>query len=234
MNRKPTHYDVLGVPRTATAAEIRSAYIALMKLHHPDAMAATGASKAPLINRCYAILRDSRKRSVYDAHLALQMDAPAHAPIARPLRTAPKRSGSHGWHGTAMMAVAACLVCAPLLMPLIAEPTGGGASHGSFGWISSKPSNVPPDPSLSFPAAEDIRHQALVATSVNTAHAIYASRDCFEKATQQGTFSSAALCISFDEAFLYWRKAPGLIGSLPPYYADDMVAMREAEALSPF
>ena len=31
-----THHDVLGVARDATAAEVKAAYIALAKLHHPD------------------------------------------------------------------------------------------------------------------------------------------------------------------------------------------------------
>ena len=34
--REPGHYEELGVAPTATAAEIRAAYVALAREHHPD------------------------------------------------------------------------------------------------------------------------------------------------------------------------------------------------------
>ena len=62
-----TYYEIFGVSRTATGDEIRTAYIGLMKQYHPDVADEPADSKAPemvaLLNRCYAVLRDPRKRA---------------------------------------------------------------------------------------------------------------------------------------------------------------------------
>ena len=63
----PTHYDTLGVSRTATADEIQSAYRAAAKRQHPDLSGSeTGAAMAQ-INHAYAVLGDPQSRQQYDA-----------------------------------------------------------------------------------------------------------------------------------------------------------------------
>lgn len=63
----PTHYDTLGVSRTATADEIQSAYRAAAKRQHPDLSGSeTGAAMAQ-INQAYAVLGDPQSRQQYDA-----------------------------------------------------------------------------------------------------------------------------------------------------------------------
>lgn len=63
-----THYERLGVRPDATAAEIREAYRALARQHHPDrGPVDTGAMAA--INEAYRVLGDPARRAVYDAAL---------------------------------------------------------------------------------------------------------------------------------------------------------------------
>jgi hypothetical protein len=63
-----THYETLGVRADATTAEIRDAYRALARRHHPDrGPVDTGAMAA--INEAYRVLGDPARRAVYDAAL---------------------------------------------------------------------------------------------------------------------------------------------------------------------
>ena len=63
-----SHYTTLGVASTATAAEIKSAYRALAKKHHPDLNPGDAASEARFkeITNAFDILGDAEKRAKYD------------------------------------------------------------------------------------------------------------------------------------------------------------------------
>jgi len=65
------YYEVLGVPRTATAERIKSAYRQLARKHHPDlqptAERAKAAERFKEINEAYEVLSDPDKRAKYDA-----------------------------------------------------------------------------------------------------------------------------------------------------------------------
>jgi len=65
------YYEVLGVPRTATAEEIKRAYRSLARKHHPDlqpaAERARAAERFKEINEAHEVLSDSDKRAKYDA-----------------------------------------------------------------------------------------------------------------------------------------------------------------------
>ena len=58
------HYAALGVPRTATAAEIKQAFRKLASQHHPDKGGDT--AKFQSIQAAYAVLGDEQKRAEYD------------------------------------------------------------------------------------------------------------------------------------------------------------------------
>lgn len=67
MATKRDYYEVLGVSKSASEAEIKSAYRKLALEWHPDRNKAAGANeKFKEINEAYAVLSDSTKKSQYD------------------------------------------------------------------------------------------------------------------------------------------------------------------------
>jgi len=72
---EPRHYEELGVPPTATVAEIRAAYVALAREHHPDRTSgqaagerAASAARMARVNAAWTVLSDPARRAAYDAH----------------------------------------------------------------------------------------------------------------------------------------------------------------------
>lgn len=64
---KQSFYDILGVPKGATQAEIKKAYAKLAREFHPDKNTASDAKqKFSAINEAYQTLSDEKKRQVYD------------------------------------------------------------------------------------------------------------------------------------------------------------------------
>ena len=65
------YYEVLGVPRSASAQEIKKVYRQLARKHHPDlqpaAERAQAAERFKEINEAYEVLSDPDKRAKYDA-----------------------------------------------------------------------------------------------------------------------------------------------------------------------
>lgn len=61
------YYDILGVPRTASADEIRSAYRSLARKLHPDVnKAPDAAQRFGEVQEAYDVLADQQKRKQYD------------------------------------------------------------------------------------------------------------------------------------------------------------------------
>ena len=62
-------YQILGVTRTASAAEIRVHYVRLLKLHHPDTAGRLHARLAD-VQAAYRCLADPAMRAAHDRRLA--------------------------------------------------------------------------------------------------------------------------------------------------------------------
>lgn len=88
------YYEILGVPRTAKADEIKSAHRRLAKKLHPDVNKAPDASaKFNELQEAFAILSDPQKRAAYDrfGHAGVGVGA------ADAEREAGGRSGQSAW-----------------------------------------------------------------------------------------------------------------------------------------
>ena len=68
--RYVSYYNLLGLSKNATRVEIKSAFLTLSKLHHPDLNPASASEEANKkfreINEAYSVLIDPAKRSIYD------------------------------------------------------------------------------------------------------------------------------------------------------------------------
>src|SRR2546423_8884598 len=62
------YYQVLGVPKNASAADIKKAYRKLAQKHHPDANAGNREAEERFkeVSAAYDVLGDTEKRSQYD------------------------------------------------------------------------------------------------------------------------------------------------------------------------
>ena len=79
MADKKDYYDILGVPKTASEVEIKSAFRKLAKKYHPDVNNTPEAeSKFKEIGEAYSILSDAEKRKSYDqfGHAAFEQGGP--------------------------------------------------------------------------------------------------------------------------------------------------------------
>jgi molecular chaperone DnaJ len=65
---KADYYELLGVSRTATDAELKSAFRKLAMKHHPDKNPGDQAAEAKFkeLNEAYQVLSDQQKRAAYD------------------------------------------------------------------------------------------------------------------------------------------------------------------------
>ena len=71
-------YDTLGIPKNASADEIKKAYRKLARKHHPDANAGDAAAEAKFkeVQTAYDVLSDPEKRKAYDTYGSANGRAP--------------------------------------------------------------------------------------------------------------------------------------------------------------
>jgi hypothetical protein len=86
-DRNVTHYEVLGVDRTASPAAIRSAYLARARAAHPDLQTdarrrADAEVEMRRLNEAWSVLGHEDRRLAYDAalHDRAWRDRPANSP----------------------------------------------------------------------------------------------------------------------------------------------------------
>jgi molecular chaperone DnaJ len=99
-----THYDVLGVSREASTAQIRAAFRRLARAHHPDTSASGSAEALAPIHEAWRVLGDPALRRQYDRSLAADV-RPQVEPdyVPSPTLIAPPQS-SFPWRFLAGMA----------------------------------------------------------------------------------------------------------------------------------
>jgi hypothetical protein len=86
--READYYELLGVDRGASAAQIRSAYLSLAKATHPDVGGAPDSFH--LLQQAYQTLRDPARRAAYDRSTARLRPLSAR-PVTMPVpRTGPR------------------------------------------------------------------------------------------------------------------------------------------------
>jgi molecular chaperone DnaJ len=75
---RQNHYEVLGLPMSATPEQIRKRYRELVRRYHPDVNPSPDAKEQFLrIQEAYQVLSDPERRRHYDALLRLQARAPS-------------------------------------------------------------------------------------------------------------------------------------------------------------
>jgi curved DNA-binding protein CbpA len=235
MKSGPTYYDFFGVSRTASADQIRSAYLWLMKQYHPDLSNQTdrerAADYAAVLNRSYDILKDPQKRANYDAWLDLDSRSRGTAKVRRALLTGEtRRKRESAWDasskGAAVLAgVVLLLLGAALFGPgnslmhleaASAETTGAGATQRSLARLDE--------------AA--LRQQVRNAIATRSDEAESASTRCFAAAREAQSASDAEKCIVFDDAYLEWNQSAADVLSRPPYFNDAVVRLRHRNAMA--
>lgn len=231
MSERGTYYQLLGVRRNATSAEIRDAYVRLMKRHHPDAAPSRGGPDfSALLNRCYAVLRDPLARSRYDAQLSSLAQVPN-------MTGAMRWSTSRGHRPRLRLTVALLVMLAVALTSLVLLPDWERRAEEilatAAGWMSPRalPSVAGP---VALPTLADSRRITGLARTSRLREAENFSRRCFANATLQGRVQTVDDCVLFDVAFLYWQKTPRASSSFPAYFADQIVESRHREAMTPF
>lgn len=75
-----TYYQLLGLSPGANSKAIRAAYLARMKVHHPDIGGWNQTSAAAQLNIAFAVLKDPYTRSIYDRGLRRDRSRSGHLP----------------------------------------------------------------------------------------------------------------------------------------------------------
>lgn len=84
---KRDYYEILGLNKSASEAEIKSAYRKLARKHHPDIDKSAGAAERfKEIGEAYQVLSDQQKKGAYDqfGHSAFDRGAGAGGPFGGP------------------------------------------------------------------------------------------------------------------------------------------------------
>ena len=100
-----THYEVLGVSRDATTAQIRAAFRRQARQHHPDTSAVASAEKLTAINEAWRVLGDPNLRRAYDNSLSSVSGHPGGPETLDTSPPAPLPESSFPWRFLAGLAV---------------------------------------------------------------------------------------------------------------------------------
>jgi curved DNA-binding protein CbpA len=85
------YYVILGIPNTADAAAIRSAFRGLVRQYHPDAGQGSSPQRFREVVEAYETLSDPERRRTYDARLRTTVRPRTVEPLT-PIRPEPRFS----------------------------------------------------------------------------------------------------------------------------------------------
>ena len=93
----PDYYAILGLPASASLAEIKRAYRRLARLYHPDLNGQPKDERIKQLNEAYGVLRDVAKRAAYDRLLLEERRAAVIAEMIRRSREEARREAQMTW-----------------------------------------------------------------------------------------------------------------------------------------
>ena len=217
-------YRILGVPRSATDAEIRAAYIRLIKQYHPDRAQNSENSASRDINHAYAILKDPKRRAEHDRSLE----------YARQVRVAVQPSAfqqpAGRWRGRASGVTLLCLSIGLIGVALKMAPSPSLEANAAR---SEK----------RLPSAEELlaRHPPIDVDNVSGAvwdsaylrsnegagRLVAHSRHCFEQLSFERTLDLYDYCVGFDHGT---HVALAQRGQAIPYFTAGEIEVRHQRA----
>jgi hypothetical protein len=224
-----THFDVLGVGRSATPKQIKDAYIRLVKRHHPDRRSHVPEVEPDVdmtgINLAYSVLKDAGRRREYE----LELDRRS---LRQPAIVARARQSPGLRLPVAILAGAmAAIIFAQLLFagrPVVPPSDDIEASAAALVGSAGDPGD-----SEQVAFTTELRREAANAMGSSLGEALRTSTRCFAHARDDARPASAEPCIVFDLAYLYWNQS-GRIDRAPLYFQEQNVERRAVEALAGF
>lgn len=254
-------YSILGVRSSASAAEIRAAYLAKMKALHPDTIpdVRAGQVDARDVTFAYWQLRDTHRRAQHDAAL----HRPAPAPALQPRRPATSRRTIAAKRGslslrararrsarlqpvrTAAGALAFSVAALGFVLAFTyLQPDGAGPARAASLVMTGQsmaplkePMRRPLDPVLVRSAAAEFR-LILRTSGLKGAH-VY-GRQCLAQLAARPSLSILDYCLAFDDAAADWESRIARRGAEHRYFDEEQrfarydsvsKSMREASVL---
>lgn len=231
MPPRPSHYDLFGVPPTASADQIRAAYLALMKQCHPDRARGDDRQEqsdfAAVVNRCYDVLKDPGSRARYDAILTLsESEGPRPRGNRRALlagttaRGRPKR-----WDRSSV--AAAVLACAVGIVSIAALSL---PSRYLAPANRSAVASAPTASSAERLSVGVVQREVRLALTLAPDAAVRESESCFAGARRQSSEALLQACIVFDDAYLDWSQLADDERGQSLYFNEALVRLRQRNA----
>ncbi len=232
------HYSMLGVAPSATAEEIRNAYLRLIKLYHPDAPGAQDShreEKAQELNRAYSVLRDTAKRAEYDAALGLRrrpVPAPGGVPVVLASQMRMKAPARRFGGIVRPAALAATALIGGALGALLVNafeadpPLRGVAIAAEPAGLVEESKQPPIETSIVLDASADSEFLFLHGSP---AEAAGLSRNCFSALAEAPTLQLLDRCVAFDLASRRWSGITKREGQTR-FFADPAMEARHRTA----
>lgn len=242
-------YKVLGVAPDATQAQVRLAYVGLMKRCHPDAPGSDPASQelAREVNRAFWTLRDPARRAEHDRMLRDRSDnghaagrrsvvyaSPPARPPLRPSSPGPAGRGlGLGIAAAALLSLGAFAYAQPQRFEsLFREPPI--AKTASLPQVDARQEAAEADarPVESWQVHGAVADLRQMVREVGLGAAAGYSRRCFAELAAQPSYTLLDHCIAFDTAAAMVERpsAQSQPASLDPYFERAVRERRQREA----